>query len=154
MAPYLTAAQIEDRLDGRFGISTTITDGDAEIATYELEALAPFIGSKLDSEQERAFPRTINPDGTTNEDEDPPDAVLDWVALCAYTMSAEETPGITSESIGSTSRSYATPKTNQTSRRMSVLVEPYLLKVGQRLTGSSTWRTHESYPDAPLDIWG
>jgi hypothetical protein len=150
---YLSASEIEDRLDLRFGITATIQEGDADIASDELDAMGPFIGYKLDSEQERAFPRTINPDGTENTDEDPPAAILDWIALAAYHTTTEETPGITSESIGSTSRSYASPKVSQTERRMERLLEPYFLKVGHLRTGYSTVRTWESYPDAPLDIW-
>ena len=150
---YETSDQMETRLEDRFGITATVYEGDAEIASDELDALRPFIGSKLDSDQEREFPRSINPDGTTNEDTDVPERVLDWVALKAYTLANVDVPAITSESIGSTSRSYSTPKIDQSERRMSVLIEPYLLKVGQTLTGSSTWRTWESYPDWPLDIW-
>lgn len=153
---YLGAIEIEDRLDSRFGISTTIQDGDADIASDELDAKGPFIGYKQDSEQERAFPRTINPDGTENTDTDPPSVVLDWVALRGYLISTEETPGITSESIGSTSRSYITPRVSQAQDRLARVeraLQKYQLKVGQRLTGYSGWRTWESYPDAPLDIW-
>lgn len=152
MAPYLTASEIEDRLDLRFAISTTIQEGDADIASDELDAMGPFIGYKQDSEQERYFPRTINPDGTENTDTDPPPAVLDWIALFAYhtTTPSEATPGIMSESIGNTSRSYASPKISQTERRMERLLQPYFLKVGQRVGAYDTWRTHESYPDYPL----
>lgn len=151
MASYLTADEAIDRLIDRAEIEAAITPLDVEAASSELDSLAPFIGGKYDTSgaQELAFPRSINPDGTEGDGE-VPERVLDWLALAAYTLTASNSPAITSESIGSTSRTYATPKVSQTERRMAHLIEPYLLKVGQRVGVSGTWRTHESYPDCPI----
>lgn len=152
---YLSADDAVARLWGRYALEAELTLGDVLVASDELDAMAPFIGSKLDTSgaQARAFPRSINPNGTTNEEEDLPEAVLDWIALAAYNLTASGggVPAIKSESIGSTSRTYDTPKVSQTNRLMASLnIDSYLLKVGQRVGAYDTWRTHESYPDYPL----
>lgn len=134
-APYITTSDAETRLLSRFGVTATLTDGDVEIASDELDFMRPFIGAKLvtDGTQERAFPRSITPDGETNEETDVPGAVLDWVVLCAYRLATDDAPPVTSEGAGSVNVSYASPKPSQTDRRMQRLIEPYLLKVGSRL---------------------
>ena len=134
MASYLTASQAETRLYSRFNIETTVTDGDVEIASDELDAGTPFIGTKLvtDGTQEREFPRSVNPDGTTNEATTPPDAVLDWVALAAYQLTSDDSPAVTSASADGVSLTFASADTSPTERRMAYLLSPYYLKVGER----------------------
>lgn len=135
MASYLTSSEAETRLYSRFNITATLTDGDVEIASAELDSMAPFIGTKkvTDGTQELAFPRSVNPDGTENASSTPPDAVLDWVALCAYRIVSDDSGAITSASADGVSISYASPKVSQAGRRMAYQIEPYLLKVGERL---------------------
>lgn len=125
MAPYLTATQINTRLYDRFGITATVTDADAEIASAELDSLAPFKGEKADPDQERQFPR--------GDDAAVPEPILDAVALLAYQAVEDEGPAIQSESVLDQSITYASPKVTQTSRRVLALVAPYLLRTGSRL---------------------
>ena len=134
MAAYLTASDAETRLYSRFNIETTVTDGDVEIASDELDAQTPFIGTKLvtDGTQIREFPRSLNPDGTANEDTDPPEAVLDWVALAAYQLTSDDSPAVTSASADGVSLTFARPDTSPTERRMERMISPYYLKVGER----------------------
>lgn len=147
---YLTGAEIATRLAARFPDlpEVTVGDGDAEIASAELDAAGPFIGGRLDSDQEHAFPRSVTPAGETNEDTDPPDAVLDWVALNAYRVSRADAPAVTSESARGVSVTYASPAPSQAERRMAGLLAPYLLYFGL-VSGSTSYpRTFESYPNA------
>lgn len=123
---YLTADAIASRLDDRFGIEAEIAPGDAEMASYELDSQGPFIGARQDSEQEMAFPRTLNPNGTENEDTTIPAAVLDWVALCAYRITGGDAPGIVSRSRSGLSESYSRPVVDKNERRMNRLLWPYL----------------------------
>lgn len=148
---YLSTNDAEARLWSRYGVEASLSTGDLEAASVELDALAPFIGSKYDTsgDQELAFPRSINPDGTEGDGE-VPERVLDWVALAAYTITSPDSPAVTSESIGSTSRTYSTSRVSPSTRRLAHLIEPYFLKVGQRVGAYDTWRTHESYPDYPI----
>jgi hypothetical protein len=102
-----------------------------EIASDELDGMRPFVGYTGDSAQERAFPRILPPlyEGAAVT----PEAILDWVSLCAYRLATDDAPPVTSEGAGSVNVSYATPKPSQTDRRMEYLISPYLLKVGSRL---------------------
>ncbi len=129
MTPYLTADEIIDRLSDRFGIEAEILDGDAEIASDELDSMSPFIGARAEESQERDWPRYLRlwEDPGTPE---MPDAVLDWVALKAYSLSIEHEPGVRSEGAGRVSVSYSEPKRSQLERRMSRLLDPYLLRIG------------------------
>lgn len=135
MASYLTEAQAEARLDSRFGIEAAPLQGDIDIASSELESSGPFIGRKLvtDGTQVLAFPRSQNPDGTTNTDTTVPDAILDWVALNSYRIHSDDAPAVTSWSRSGVSESYAYPAPSQAERRMEYLLAPYLLRVGQRV---------------------
>ncbi len=132
MAPYLTNTAIALRLSARFGITATVAAADADIATSELDSFGPFIGTKKDASQALAFPRSLNPDGTTNEATTPPDAILDAVALLAYQAASDEGPAITSESVTGVSVTYARPAVPLSTRRIQALVSPYLLKAGTR----------------------
>ena len=142
---YLTGIECEIRLGDRFNLEYEVTDGDAEIASQELDAMGPFIGSKLDSEQENAFPRSINPDGTENVSEDPPAVILDLVALSAYRLAADDAPALSSRSVQDLSESYAVPRQSQAERRMAGLagsLSPYLLRSGRRV-GESAYPVEE-----------
>lgn len=132
MAPYLTADEAETLLEDRFGVIFTPTEGDMDAASYEIDASGPFIGTRYDSEQERAFPRSLEPDGTEGAGT-VPDAILDAASLMAYRLSADDPPPVTSEGAGSVSVSYGAPKPSQAERRIARLLAPYLLKVGSRL---------------------
>lgn len=126
MASYLTAAQIATRLSDRFAITATITAGDADIASNELDASGPFIGEKQVSTQERAFPRSVNPDGSVNSTTTLPDAVLDWIALRAYQLSVDDDSAVKSESVGDISITYASSRLPLSKKRMTLLLVPYL----------------------------
>ena len=143
---YLDGEEIAERLLDRFNITATVGDGDAAIASAELDSASPFIGERQDSEQEHAFPRSVTPAGETNEDTDPPDAVLDWVALNAYRVSSTDAPAVLSWSRSGVSETYASPAPSQAERRMTGLLQPYLRYSGY--TSTSYPRTFESYPDA------
>ena len=134
---YLTATEAATRLS-RFGVTTTITDGDLDAASADLDASGPWIGYRQDSTQARAFPRTLKPGGTSNTDTSGnyitaiPDAILDAVALIAYGYAEDEDPAITSESALDRSVTYSVPKANVMDRRIAALVRPYLLRAGRR----------------------
>lgn len=136
MAPYLTATELEVRLASRFGITAEVTDGDADIASDELDASGPFVGERQAGGQVRAFPRTLNPDGTDNASAEVPPAVLDWVTLRAYALSVDEEPAVKSESIMDSTTVYAEPRRSQTERRMERLLAPY--RASQGLAGTIT----------------
>lgn len=135
MASYLTNTDAQARLSSRFSITATLAPADLDVASDELDSLAPFIGNKqaTDGTQPRQFPRDANPDGTENTDTAVPEAILDAVALLAYQAVEDEGPAIKSESALDKSVQYSTPKTTQTSRRILALVSPYLKRVGSRL---------------------
>lgn len=119
-APYLDPAAAASRLSG-FGITAEVSERELMVASDQLDALAPFAGSKPYG-QERQFPRA-------GEDA-VPDAVLDWVALRAYELSSEEEPPVTSERAGSVSRNYGRAKISRTARLRYGLLDRYLLRTG------------------------
>lgn len=134
MAGYLTTEEAQTRLSERYGITATLTTGDVEAASDELDDMTPFIGSRYSDDiniQARPFPRdeTLSGDGEGAV----PERVLDWVALRAYQLATDEEPPVTSESAGGVSVSYKTPKVSQTDRRMAALLSPYLRQVGRRV---------------------
>lgn len=141
MPPYLTNAQIQARLSTRFSVSATITAGDADIASAELDAAGPFIGEKQSTTQERAFPRSLNPDGSENTDPAIPEPVLDWVALRAFQLSEDEAPAVTSESALGFRASYANPKLSQSQARMIRLLAPYQ----RESAGDSVWEVASTF---------
>jgi hypothetical protein len=133
---YLTAQQAETRLDNRFGIEAFPLVGDLDAASAEVDAMGPFIGTKLvtDGTQTLAFPRSLNPDGTENEATTAPDAVLDLVALLAARSVTEYEPVVTSRSRSGLSESYSYPVAPRTERLIEnnyVSLRPYLLKMGR-----------------------
>lgn len=125
---YLTAQQATERLTARFGIDATLYDADVEIASAELDSMAPFRGAKTDPDQERQFPRT-----GTGGDTETPEPILDAVALLAYQGAEDEEPAIVSEAQRHASVTYATPRVSQNQRRIYALVSPYLLRTGARV---------------------
>jgi hypothetical protein len=138
---YLDGAGCEDRL-AEINIFTTITDADARAASNLLEAVGPFIGDPQDEEQTLAFPRTLNPNGTENEDTDVPDDILDAVALAAYRIATDDPPPLTGRSRSGLSESYAssTPAKSQAERRFDALISPYLRhKPGRANVTSLPW---------------
>lgn len=137
--PYLSTAEAETRLEDRYEIITTLTVGDVDAASWELDANGPFIGERLSSTQELAFPRNLNPDGTENTDTDVPERILDWVALKSYQLTSNEQPGIISESIGMASWTFGKPVSSQSERRMEHLISPYVAEGGNTITVASSF---------------
>lgn len=135
MNPYLTASEIMERLENRFGLTDApVFEGDADAASDELDAMRPFIGYRYVRSQWRAFPRSVEPDGTDG-DGTIPDAVLDVVSLIAYSYATDEEPPITQELVSNrTSVSYATPKVGVLRRRIQSLMKPYMRRRGQTST--------------------
>lgn len=133
MAPYINKTDAASRLSTRYAITATLNDGDLEIASDEIDySCGPFIGSKQNGSQARAFPRSINPDGTGNTNSAIPDAVLDATALLAYHLGVDEGPAVTSESSLDRSISYSTPKPAQNVTRVFTLLAPYQVPIGIR----------------------
>ena len=106
---YLTPSEARTRLQERYGIETTVYIGDLIMASEELRSRAPFVeGVDLS---------------------DPPDSLLDWVALCAYELGNYEQP-VSSVGAGDVSLSYRdSPTRNQ--RRLQRLLAPYLAVRGR-----------------------
>lgn len=126
--PYLTGAEIATHLAARFPdlAEVTVGDGDAEIASAELDGSGPFIGSRLSDDQELAFPRDTKPNGDENTDETVPAAPLDWVALNAYRITTNDEPGVKSYSRDGVSETFVSPMLSIIERRMERLLSPYL----------------------------
>lgn len=127
---YLSPNDAEGRLWARYGIEVELVPGDVEAASESLDRLGPFIGTKQISDQDRAFPRSVTPDGE-EAGVDVPGAVLDAVALLALNLQDDTTP-VQSEGAGGVSVTYAVPKVSVNARRVENLLEPYLLKIGTR----------------------
>lgn len=125
MASYLTADDAQDRLEDRYGLTSTLNEGDMNAASDELDALRPFLGSKYLTDQERAFPRSIEPDGS-DSDGTVPDDILDAVALLAWLYAEDPGPPVKSESAGGVSVTYASAKRHVNRRRVDALLRPYL----------------------------
>lgn len=103
------------------------SDFDLRIASDALDAMGPFKGSPGSVDQERAFPRILQGSQPVT-----PDAVLDAVCLLAKSEAEDEDPAIQSESTLDKSITYASPKIPISTRRIGVLMAPYLLRVGSR----------------------
>ena len=121
---YLTATEARARLLSRFNLEADITEGDAEVASIELDASGPWIGKRYDTSQERAFPRSILPGGATGDGE-VPEPVLDALVLIAYRIAEDEGPGIKSESVLDRSVTYDSPKISRTTTRIEMLLGQY-----------------------------
>jgi hypothetical protein len=127
MAPYLTRSEVLLRLEAYgldAGATDVVTEPDVLAASDDLDAQGPFVGDLADEEQEREFPR--------DDDETPPDAVLNWVALRAYELAKNIPPPVTSSSVGSASSTYASPRVSHVQRRMAGLLDPYISTTGSR----------------------
>lgn len=125
MASYLTATAAQDRLLARYQITATLNDGDMDLASDELDALRPFIAEKYASDQERAFPRSVEPDGS-NGDGTVPANILDAVALLALEYVEDFGPPVKSEGAMSATVVYQAPKRHVNRRRVDALLNPYL----------------------------
>lgn len=132
--PYLTTDQARARL-ADFGIAPPEAQpfaGDLRAASDELDSMAPFLGVLRDPLQHREWPRVVRLDDLEKPADYVPDAVLDWVALRAYQLSTDEEPAVKSEGAGRVSVTYLHGKFSQTEKRMSGLLDPYLLRTGSR----------------------
>jgi hypothetical protein len=125
MASYLTATQAQDRLLARYGITATLTDGDMDAASDELDALSPFIGLLYATDQGRKFPRSLEPDGSDG-DGTVPDNILDAVSLLALEYVEDFGPPVKSEGAMSATVVYERPKRHVNRRRVDALIHPYL----------------------------
>jgi hypothetical protein len=124
MASYLTAADALTRLE-KYGISgATVTDGDVEAASADLDALGPFIGQRNGgSTQALAFPRTLALPGETAGAT--PDRVLDWVALRAYQLTQPDEAPVTEEGILRDRVKYSRARRSCIERLMRSLLKGY-----------------------------
>lgn len=130
MAPYLIAADAQDRLLARYSITATLVEGDMDAASDELDALYPFIGLKYADEQVRAFPRSLEPDGSDGDGTVPAN-ILDAVSLLALEYVEDFGPPVKSESAMSATVVYERPKRQVNRRRVDALVHPYLRTRGK-----------------------
>ena len=152
---YLTREQALARLSAygmdEMDMDRMPTQGDLMLASYELDSMGPFIGTKLatDGTQTLAFPRNVNPDGTQNTSSVVPDPILDWVVHRAYMISIAEKPALTSRSARGISESFASPFKSPVRSRLEQLervLVGYFLKVGQ----SVDTRPYSSTPERDL----
>ncbi len=111
---YLTPTEARDRLQTRYSITADLTIGDLMIASDTLDELAPFSPPLEDYE-------TL------------PDALLDWVALKAHTLTQGDKEGLISRGIAGISASYAWPQLSRDARRLETLIAPYLKRTGARV---------------------
>lgn len=108
---YMTPEQARERLSARYGITDTPLLGDVIAASEDLREMGPF-----------------------NKDvdiEEPPDSLLDWVALRAHVLSEDEPGAVTKASMTPFSRTYARPEKTRNGKRLEALVAPYLRRTGR-----------------------
>lgn len=109
---FLTPQEAATRLRDRYGIESTPYIGDLIIASDRLEDMAPFKDSRIL--------------------EDPPDALLDWVALYGHKLKDERHEGRTSGAVsGAVSWRTAWPQLTPDARRLKALIAPYLRNTGR-----------------------
>ncbi len=106
---YLSAPDAEARLFARFGLEVSLSAGDLDAASDEVDGAGPFLGAPYTYPQARQFPRShlrgADIAGVV------PDAVLDFVALrAAHLAQADPTVPVRSEGVGDVSVTYASPK--------------------------------------------
>lgn len=132
MAAYLTADNAATHLYERFGVTTELYDADLEIASDEVDRSGPFIGERYApvATQPRAFPRSVNPDGSTVTGSTVPDGVLDAVVCLAYALKRGETLGVTSESTLDRSLTYPSPLQSRWILRAKMALDPYRRQYG------------------------
>ncbi len=125
MSSYLSRQQAEDRLLSRYGMDVSLTEGVLSLASEQLDAYyAPFTGSRLDEEQERAFPRSWLRPG--DEAGIVPEPILDAVCLLAGAEAeGEDDTPVTAERVMQVSRTYAVGKVPKSIKRVALLVAPY-----------------------------
>ena len=143
MAPYLTRSEALLRLEA-YGLDAdatdVVTEPDLLAASNDLDKQGPFVGVPAAEDQERAFPR--------DDDTEPPDEVLFWVALRAYQLAANTAPPVISTGAGRVNVTYSRPKPSQVERRMERLLDPYLSH------NASSGYTSRSYPSSvKAELW-
>jgi hypothetical protein len=158
---YMTGAEITALLAARYPMYWSATlqigDGDALIASMAIDEEAPFIGVKVNPEQDRQWPRTFKY-GWPNIVASPspllvsrayagawyldyegvvPQQILDCVALEAYRLvTLEQTKVVTQESVSGATVKYAPPadyphgQMSQLDRRQAALLGPFLQRDG------------------------
>ncbi len=127
MSSYLTREQAEDRLLSRFGVDASLSEGDVDLASDEVDAMGPFMGDRLEAGQARAFPRTWLRPG--DEAGVVPEAVLDAVCLLAKTAGEDDTP-VQSERVMSASQTFAVGRVPREKKRAEMLLKPYKTPAG------------------------
>ena len=109
----MNAGEAEDRLLNRYDVEATLQSGDVLAAELALGGLAPF---------------------TADVDlANPPDALLDWVALYALQLSDGWPGPIVGDSMSPFSTHYARPEPNKHAKRSRELVASYLKRTGARV---------------------
>lgn len=127
---YLSASDAVLRLLG-FGIEAEVEPVDVVAATLELDAMRPFIGDRYGGDaQSLAFPRTVEPDGSSGGGV-VPEPVLDAVSLLALAYAEDEGPPLKSEGIMSANVTYSSPKRSVNRRRVDALLWSYLKTRGR-----------------------
>ena len=123
MPAYLTVTDAQNRLSTRFDIPATLLAGDVDAASYELDSRGPFVGAKYLTAQTLQFPRSVTIPGDTAGVV--PERILDWVALRAFQLSTQDTPGVLGEGVSDDRVRYARPKRSRAERLMRSLLSPY-----------------------------
>lgn len=136
---YVTLTEAIDKLAG-FGVSDSVptpvklTDQLLRMASDRLDALhSPFVGGRYSLSQDRQFPRDETLEGDVAGQV--PDAVKEWVAMEAYSLSRDgkaETPvvSVSVSDLGSTT--YAAPHYSYLERIQRYLLERYQEKTALR----------------------
>lgn len=120
---YLTPQEAHTRLLN-YDIDVLPSPGFIAAATRALDSLGPFIGNVWDEEQVLEFPRDQTLIADTEGEV--PEAILDWVALQAVSLSENEAPPITSISLAEAgSVTYASPNYPRVARLQSNLLNNY-----------------------------
>lgn len=108
---YLTPGESQIRLLNRYNIDKAPMIGDLVSASEELREHAPFVADvDLDN---------------------PPDALLDWVALRALVLSEDEPGAVVEDSMNPFTRKYAAPEHTQNGKRLERLLRSYLAHKGR-----------------------
>lgn len=132
MAAYLNAETAAARLYELYSIDTTFNEGDLELASNEVDGASPFIGVRYDQDQERAFPRSIDPNGNDVTSATVPDDILNAVTYLAYALKRGQTVGLNSEAVLDRSLAYSRPKVGIWVMRAILALQRW-----QRVSGSA-----------------
>lgn len=132
MAAYLNSETAAARLFEQYGVEATFNDGDLELASNEVDGASPFIGVRYDASQERAFPRSIDPNGNDVTTSTVPDDILNAVVCIAYALKRGQTVGLNSEAVLDRSLAYSRPKVGVWIMRAVLALQRW-----QRVSGSA-----------------